>query len=86
MAYKKTEQYEDNVTKGLIKNYELPDFLKKQIEYIKNQKSNRNLPILKINYNIAIQTTRTGELIGEPKSNEVLKHKLVKDFEKRFES
>jgi hypothetical protein len=33
--------------------------------------------MLKINYDIAIQITTSGELIGEPKSNEALKHKLA---------
>jgi hypothetical protein len=60
-------------------------FKKANCKYEKS-KSNINLPVFKINYNIAIQIIITGELIGEPKSNDALKHKLAKGFEKRFES
>jgi len=45
-----------------------------------------SLLILKIKYDIAMQIIITGELIGEPKSNEALKHKLAKGFKRRFES
>lgn len=39
-----------------------------------------------INYDIAIQVTTTGEQIDELKSNKALKHKLAKDFKRKFES
>jgi len=46
-------------------------FKKANCKYEKS-KSDINLPVLKINYNIAIQIIINGELIGELKSKKVL--------------